>query len=334
MENLDLEILLEGRNLVKERPELKQDIFWKHWLMESQGIPSQLDEMIEAILMDSILTDIFNNYNGTEPRRAAIQISGKVKDVPGNFIGENSFLKFIVTPEDRETGYVKSGKLKYNEETGLLDNVEIFVQLSAPYRLRPEILKAKLRSTLSHELVHVYEDYCRQKGGKDSLATSLQQRNYRSVEDPTNQFEWFQYLLDPAEQRAFIAETVDDVCQLIRTARKLGRLDKLSGIRDISNLLNKTEFGPTYKELWWWVEMTQWDRMPSYQQKILVDKFEKATGYGVRYDRMVKIIRNRFRDFDKRLRTKISQAVVRELSPEEREDIQENLQVPLIYSAF
>lgn len=324
-------ILLEGRLMLASKPELRKNIFWQHWLQESQGIPSQVEALTKAIVNCRTVNWILQDYSG-EKSSMIFDLYPLVRKLEGNFLGPKSFLRVTVSPEQsREGAFYSAKKVAYNKETDQLDGVEIQAQVFG--RRNKELTRNVLQSILAHELTHVYEDFSRRRAGKESLTASLKARNYSGVEDPENQMEWFCYLMDPAEQRANIAETVDNIKQLIQVARKAGKLDSLSGIRSIEKLIDMTEIGPTYREIRSWIESTQWDRMPKFRQEVFIDEYERISGNRVPYRRLVTILQETWAKFDKKLKVRISQAVVAALA-EEPEQVQEEKKLPIIYAAY
>ena len=188
-ESLKLHILTECRVLISNTPDLRNDPFWRSWLTESQGIPSQIDDMLNAIFGDEEVIEFLEQSNQDGHGEVTFDFHELVKDVPGNFIGAKSYLGFqALTPEDVETKGTGGGfmaglnDLNYNKETGLLDGVRIYIKYPATYKVL-QVKTLGLKSTLSHELLHAYEDYCRRKGSDNgsSLGRAARLRKYRSA---------------------------------------------------------------------------------------------------------------------------------------------------------
>lgn len=326
----------------------------KAWLNESQGIPSQMDSMLQALVTDNPY--LKKNYrmwqeNPSIPATCRFDMYSCTKDIKRNYLGPKSMLtvRFSRKSYRPHTGgtYVGAITSAFNRDSGLLDKASINLQCDTHPSYPFEEVQEALRITLAHELLHAFEDFNRQCLGVRSLQQALSDRNYSSADDQEDVMQWFTYILDPAEQRAFIAGTVQEIRDGVRKLAKAGRLDRIEKIRDIYPLLKSVELWPMYMGLKHWVEDTQWERLPKWQQDDLLKAYNKLVTKDensplnsaiTTYNQMVKKIKYRWSSFDERLKKAISKAVTTALydsSPKDPKLVGENsLKNSIIYQAY
>ena len=309
--------------LLQEQSEGRQDLILESWINEEQGLPSQIVDMVDKILSSSLLERTWSHV-GPETQHITFDMYPLVKDVRRNFIGPNSMLRLtIYNPDDdisKKKGYngayTGSDDSELDPETGTLSGANINFRFPFPRNNSIEQLRWFLRSPLSHELIHVYEDYNRRHLNRPDLFSAIRDRDYSNPENPDNldqDLKYFAYVLDPAEQKAYIGETVADVKAVLAKLEKQGKLDKVRGYRTLDSFLQYTDFWGLYSTVRYWVENTQWDRMPVWRQKVLLQQYNQLVGGSGRapktYNDLVKKIQFRWSEFDKNLKTKVGQAV-------------------------
>lgn len=327
--------------------------FLKTWLSEGQGIPDQLDNMLRAILTAPVLQKTFQSWlrKPTEDQVCKFDMYGRTKDVKRNFIGPDSYLVVRVTKSrngvpDCEGVYEGSGKSRFNRESGLLENAGASFTFEATEDLDLGQMLVYFKYTLAHELVHAFEDFNRQCEGKPDLNTTLANRRYKSVEDEKDPLQWMTYLLDPSEQKAYIAQAVSEVQDAVKYLKKAGRLDMFENIRNLDNVLKFTQFWATYESTRDWIENMQWNRLPEFRQKKYVEDYNKLVQGDLasphtrpvkNYNQFLKKIQHRWSEFDQKMRVKVGQAVARALYTEKPKDphlVSRKLSESIIYRAY
>lgn len=346
---LECKILEEGRQ--------NYTPFMKAWLAEGQGIPDQLENMLEAILSNSIIERRYGEWQKDPTITYVVRFDmyPLVKDIKRNFIGPGSILtiKFSKSSGDPDAGGVYGGDREdpsFNRETGLLENAEISLRCSTYPQISFEVVQKRLRSSLSHELVHAFEDFNRQSTGGRSLMQALSDRSYPGGpegEDREKVLAWLAYILDPAEQKTFIAQTALEVRDGVRNMKRTGRLDRFENIRNIDRILEMTEFWKAYEGLRSWVEETPWERMPKWRQEKIValynslvkkDDLSPFNRPVTTYNQFLKKLRHRWRAFDHDLKNRVSQAAATALYTERPTDPalpkREKLSESIFYQAY
>lgn len=326
--------------------------FVKAWLAEGQGAPDQLDQMLQAILSSSFLKWTYENWtkDSQTPASCKFDMYPFTKNIERNFIGPKSYLvvEFSRSPYAPETSgrYRGAATSRFNKDTGLLDEAIVIVDcVTHPHCSYLQVLKS-IRVSLSHELIHAFEDFNRQCIGGRSLGLALADRKYPKITDVKNPLHWLAYVLDPAEQKTFIGQSVLEIQDKIRDLAKAGRLDQFENIRNVDQVLKLTEFWNTYDHLRNFIEFTQWDRLPKFHQDRIVAQYnEKIVGDSrspfnrpiTTYNQFLKKLRYRWSRFDETLKKKISQAVATELykvSPQDPAFPKNSLKESIIYQAY
>lgn len=319
--------------LLTEDSRVGNNPFVKTWLAESRGIPSQLDEMIDKILAAPVWEKaykIFQEQEGKGVVKVSFDMWRVTKDVDRNFLGPGSYLELYFRQTDwtrRPNCYgAYSGAVtaKWNKEACYLEDATIVLQCATAPNFDIGVIKRYARGILAHELVHAYEDFNRRALNTKTLTRALADRNYTSPNEDPNMdvVNMFTYVMDPAEQKAFIASSIDDIKSVVRSFRKAGKLDRFENIRNFEYLLKYTQFWPIYSDLRNFVEHTQWDRLPEHQQRKLLDKYNWLVGGNVNsrrpetYNQLVKKIKNRWYKFDQDLKVKVGQAAADALHSE------------------
>lgn len=327
MENFLAHILLECKD--QERDYVKVNPFLKNLLAESNGVPDQLEDMVQALLADPEIEKTYKKWQKA-PREVAscsLEMYPRVKDIKRNYIGPGGMLNvefnFTGYVEPRCRGlYLGVNTAQLQAETGLLEDASILLQCKCSNHTPFFRVKAKLELALSHELVHAFEDFNRQCLGS-SLKQALISRDYKPVKDKSEIQQWFAYILDPAEQHAFIAETCLQVQREVEKMKKIGKLDRFENIRNIDQVLENTEIWEIYEHLKDWIENTQWDKVPAWKQKEFLDYYNSLVtkdrrsplqGGEIRtYNQFLKKIQHRWKSFDQNLKVKVSQAFAKAL---------------------
>lgn len=332
----------------------------KAWLAEGQGIPDQLENMLEAILSNSIIERRYGEWqkDPTITYIVRFDMYPLVKDIKRNFIGPGSILtiKFYKSSSSPDVNGVYGGDKedpKFNQETGLLEIADISLRCETYPQTSFEVVQKQLRSCLSHELVHAFEDYNRQCQGGRSLMQALGDRSYTG--GPKHEgdsleviMHWLAYILDPAEQKTFIAQTALEVRDGVRNMKRAGRLDRFENIRNIDRILEMTSFWQAYEGLRSWVEETPWERMPKWRQEKIVALYNSLVKRDdlspfnrpiTTYNQFLKKLRHRWRAFDHDLKNKVSQAAATALYTERPTDNfsippKEKLSESIFYQAY
>lgn len=306
----------------------KPNVLLESWLKEEQGLPSQIMEMVDRICSSSTLERFWKQSKGEKKSFIVFDMYGSTKDVERNFIGPKSYLRLsILDPEKYPVfgGAYTGVDSKYNEidpETGLLKGAEITLRLGISTDKPFRALQAQLRSPLTHELIHIYEDYNRRHLNRPDIFQAIADRGYTDPNSPDGfdqELKYFTYLMDSSEQKAFIGEAVSDVISTLRKMEKAGKLDRIEKIRNIDNFLPCTEFWGLYSNVRDWVEKMQWDRLPVWKQKALLTAYNSLVqGQGrapKNYNQLVKKIKFRWSEFDKNLKVKVGQAISKFIYP-------------------
>lgn len=291
----------------------------KLWINEGQGIPGQLYEMLRAIFTNPALDRAWKSRNPLETWTYRFDMYPYVEQVPRNFLGPKSYLRITAFPsEDMGSdggSYEGARTATLNRESGLLEGASIEVRVQVPGPKPYHAFKNACASSLGHELLHAFEDYNRRMVGRDDLYTSLVKRGYTSPDGSLEHIKWFTYVLDPAEQRAWIVSFVSDVEKVLTYLQKTDRADMISGVRNIDKYLQMSRSWGVYEYLRDWVREEAWKEMDQDHQNEFVKRYNtlvKGTGRAPKtFNQLVKKIKFRWEEFDRNLKTRVSQAVAR-----------------------
>ena len=332
--------------------------YMQAWINEGQGIPNQLDTMLEQILSNNLIQKTFEEWvkDPSLPRVCSFDMCTRTAVVDGNFLGPGSTLsiKFLQKEKDRDTdisgyyGGVVPGR--FNKSTGLLDGAKVHLTCHTDPQDSFKRVRQFIKTGLAHELTHVFEDFNRRCTGVSSLSKALRDRDYQNLVDGgagiPEELQWLTYVLDPAEQKAFIASAVSDINDCVKSFKKKGVLDRLENIRNIDKVLQMTDFWSTYAYIRDYVENYQWDRIPPYKQEEFVMSYNALVQGDASspfsreintYNQFLKKLRAKWTEFDNKLRTKASQAFVSALynaEAEEQPNKTNKISESFIYQAF
>ena len=340
---IELKYLTEG----------KTNPYLTAFVNEGQGLPSQLDAMLEKIFESSLIQRTYEEWQKSSvyPATCVFDMYNCTKDVKRNFIGPGSYLtiKFMRGETDCGGEYEGAVSGEYNKKTGLLDKAKINLECYANKTTVWSHVEYLLKTSTAHELTHAFEDFNRRSMGGLSLGKVVGNRGYqggaKSIEGVSEEMQWLAYLLDPGEQHAFISQTVREIQEGVRNLKRLGRLDRFEKIRNIDQVLQMTSFWPTYEFVRTYVEESQWDRLPPYRQAELIKMYNKVLPGDINspfdrpintYNQFLKKMKARWYAFDNKLRTRVSQAVASALQSEEapKSDKRGRISESFIYQAY
>lgn len=349
MERFLTDIKIECKYLT----EGKVNPFLNSWLNEGQGLPSQLDAMLQKIFESSVIERTYQEWQKAPayPAVCTFDMYSCTKGVERNFIGPGSLvrIKFLRGQLDCGGEYEGAVSGRYNQETGLLEKAKINLECYSYSTTAWQEIQRIIKTCLAHELTHAFEDFNRRSMGGKNLGKVIGNRGYRSVRDEeegiSEEMQWLSYLLDPTEQKAFISQTVLEVQDGIKNLKRVGRLDRFEKIRNVDQVLQMTTFWPTYTYVRDYVEESQWDRLPKYRQDALVKMYNKLVPGDLTspfhrsintYNQFLKKLKTKWHEFDNKLRTKVSQAVATALydvseKPEEKGN---KISESIFYQAF
>lgn len=349
MERFLTDIKIECKYLT----EGKVNPYLNSWLSEGQGLPSQIDAMLQKIFENSFIERSYKDWQNSTiyPAVCTFDMYSRVKDVERNFIGPDSTLRIKFLRGDTDCGGAYEGAVsgEYNQATGLLEKAKVNLDCYASSQVPWSVVQRLLKTSLAHELTHAFEDYNRRSMGGTSLGKVVGNRGYQGGKDKVDgvseEMQWLAYILDPVEQKAFISQTVLEIQDGIKNLEKTGRLDRFEKIRNVDQVLQMTNFWPTYEYVRSFVEESQWDRLPKFKQDEFVQMYNRLVPGDVTspshrsittYNQFVKKMKAKWYEFDNKLRTRVSQAVANALydvSPKpEKKDYK--ISESFIYQAF
>lgn len=328
MDEIFSHILLEAK-----MQHLDSNPMMKSLLREFQGVPDQLEPMLDAILATPKIAEYWEE-DGAEENYDTFTVEfdmyPQVKGIDKNFLGPESYLRIVV-----EDAYLAAFKGKrpgikggyvgeipvLDREAGLLKYACIEIKAIVDKSEGLEKVLGAIRPTLAHELLHVYEDFNRRITDRDSLLVALSKHNYnrqRSYED--RKFSYLcNYFLDPAEQRAFITGFCADIQATLSDAAKAG---KLRNARDIESFLALSRYWKRYDELKSYIYNKRFYGITDPKvQKEYVDAWNRMVSTGEGTSRPAKSYKDflnkfflRWEKFDDTLKRRVSQVVSRNLA--------------------
>ena len=247
------------------------------WMLnESAGLLPGLDEMLNLI-MNQIKSE-WTDETLSEGDLIEVDLYKTLKNHPNNFFGEKSILSLVIPdssePVARGGSYEGSGVAEYQESSDTLQFADIEIKMRPPRRMPQEIVLSQIEDMIAHEMIHAYEDYQRQKAKKGDLSDYLNQTNYGAMfqKDVATDLRMYTYLLNPMEQRAFVASFAQEI-------KKLKRQGILGDDpRNMTDVLKKTQFWNNYEHAHNFVEVVKNIKNCTWggQQRIL-DAYNKVS---------------------------------------------------------